>query len=106
IRAYQELGTEMLPVATSGPVGLGALAAAPGGKPRVLAWNSGQVSVRTRVTLPPEWGAGRYVATLFDADHNAPQRTGDDRVVPLGTRDGRDLVFDLAPGSVLSIVAP
>jgi hypothetical protein len=96
----------MLPLAVNGPPGLGGLAAAPNGKPRVLAWNSAAAPVRARITLPPEWGAGRYIVTLFDADHNAPQRTGDDRVSPLGTRDGRDLLFDLAPGSVLSIVAP
>jgi hypothetical protein len=39
--------------------------------------------------------------TLFDAAHNNPQATNDDRVQIFGRRNGSDLVFTLAPGAVL-----
>src|SRR5262249_13017253 len=99
--AYQGLGADRLPAQTSGASGVGALAAAPGGTPHLLVWNSGTTGARVHVTVPPEWQGRSYAATLFDATHNNPQATGDDRVSLYAERAGGDLFFDLAPGSVL-----
>ncbi|HMA34852.1 MAG TPA: hypothetical protein VKY74_10275 [Chloroflexia bacterium] len=101
IRAYQDLGAQRLPVQISGGPGVGALAAAPGGQPRLLLWNNGPAAVHAQISLPPDWAGRTYSVTLFDSTHNNPQVTGDDRVSPYAARLGSGLIFDLAPGSVL-----
>ncbi|HET7081214.1 MAG TPA: hypothetical protein VFM49_27600 [Chloroflexia bacterium] len=102
LRAYQALGTQLLPVQVSG-AGLGALAAAPGGHPHLLVWNNSYNALQTRITLPPAWSAREYAVTLFDAGHNNPQASNDDQVRPFGRRSGHDLAFTLAPGAVMML---
>jgi hypothetical protein len=106
LKAFQELGPALLPAEVTGAPGVGALAAAPNGTPSLIVWNTGASAARTRISLPPEWAGRAFDLTLFDAMHNNPQATGDDRVTPLGRRDGGGLIFDLAPGSVLLLHAP
>ena len=105
IRAYQDLGPQLLPVEVTAPAGLGALAAEPGGRPEVLVWNNSVTVAHTHISLPPAWQDQTFALTLFDAAHNNPQATGDDHVTPFGVRTGPGLIFDLLPGSVLVLTA-
>ncbi len=106
IQAFQALGDTFLPVAVSGPQGLGALAAAPGGVPHLIVWNSSLNPVLAQIAVPDAWQGATFTVTRYDGRHNNPEASGDDRVVPSGERSGAGLIFDLPAGAVFVLTAP
>jgi hypothetical protein len=99
LRAYAQLGPDLLPVQVTPPRDDLGLLVAPSG--RAILWYSGTTALHVSVRLPAAAGP-QVQATLFDAQHNNPAAgAGGDTPAALGTFATATLAFDLAPDSVV-----